>query len=149
MPMGHNPLTLTSANAVIMLRCKGVYDNYVTLQGFQADNAWGFGDAAIGETRMGVDGKQSGGYTPHEVDWTLYLEANSPSIEVMENIRKDFNANMETRQIDITVEVAAIKKRYSGSGFLTNLTGGAAGQKLLAGSQYQFKIVTDGAEGLN
>lgn len=60
MPMGHNPLTITSANSVLMVRCAGVYDNYITMQGFQADNAWGFGDDAnISETRMGVDGKQS------------------------------------------------------------------------------------------
>lgn len=149
MAMGHNPLTLTAANAVIMLRCAGVYDNYVTLRGFQADNAWAFGDAAIGETRMGVDGKQSGGYTPHETDWTLYLEANSPSIAIMESIRKDFNNNMETRQIDIVVELPSVKKRYSGSGFMTSLTGGTAGQKLLNGSQYQFKLVTEGAEDIN
>lgn len=126
-----------------------LYDNYVTLQGFQADNAWGFGDATIGETRMGVDGKQSGGYTPHETPWTLHLEANSPSIEVMENIRKDFNSNMETRLIDIVVEIRAIKKRYGGSGFMTTLTGGAAGQKLLNGSQYNFNLVVEGAEGMN
>lgn len=149
MPMGQNPLTLTAANSVIMVRCSGVYDNYVTMQGFQADNAWAFGDAAIGETRMGVDGKQSGGYTPHEVDWTLYLEANSPSIAIMEAIRKDFNSNMETRKIDIIVELPSVKKRYTGSGFLTNLTGGATGQKLLTGSQYQFKIVTEGAQDIN
>lgn len=149
MPMGQNPLTLTAANSVIMVRCSGVYDNYVTMKGFQADNAWAFGDAAIGETRMGVDGKQSGGYTPHEVDWTLYLEANSPSIAIMEAVRKDFNSNMETRKIDIIVELPSVKKRYTGSGFLTNLTGGATGQKLLAGSQYQFKIVTEGAEDIN
>lgn len=149
MAMGHNPLTLTSANAVIMIRCLGVYDNYVTLQGFQADNAWSFGDANIGETRMGVDGKQSGGYTPHEVPWSLFLEANSVSIEVMENIRKDFNSNMETRPIDIVVEIPSIKKRNAGTGFMTTLTGGAAGQKLLNGSQYNFNLVVEGAEGIN
>lgn len=149
MAMGHNPLTITAANAVLKIRCKGVYDNYVTLQGFQADNAWAFGDASIGETRMGVDGKQSIGYTPHETPWTLYLEANSPSIEIMENIRKDFNNNMEARFIDIVVEIPSIKKRYSGTGGLTTLTGGASGKKLLDGTAYNFNLVCDGAEGIN
>ena len=149
MPMSHNPRTITSANAVVMLRCVGVYDNYVQMQGFQADNAWAFGDASIGETRMGVDGKQSGGYTPHETPWTLYLEANSPSIEVMENIRKDFNSNMETRQIDIIVEIASVKKRYTGTGFLTTLTGGASGKKLLDGTAYNFNLVCEGSEEMN
>lgn len=149
MPMGHNLLTITAANSVLMLRCTGVYDNFLNIKGFQADNAWGFGEANIAETRMGVDGQQSQGYTPHEVEWTLHLEANSPSIEHMENIRKDFNANMETRPIDIVVEIPSIKIRYSATGAMTKLTGGAAGQKLLAGSQYTFRLVLNGAEEIN
>lgn len=146
MPMGHNPKTITSANAVLMLRCEGVYDDYIRIQGFQADNAWEFGDANIGETRMGVDGKQSIGYTPHETPWTLYLEANSVSTQVMENIRKDFNSNMETRFIEIIVEMPSIGKRYHGKGGMTTMTGGASGKKLLDGTSYNFNMVFEGAE---
>ncbi|SPL70863.1 phage tail fiber protein [Acinetobacter stercoris] len=149
MAMGHNPKTLTSANAVIMLRCKGVYDNFMQIQGFQADNAWDFGDASIGESRMGVDGKQSIGYTPHEVPWTLYLEANSPSKRILENIRKDFNKNMETRLIEVIVEIPSIKERYTGSGAWITLGGGANGKKLLEGTAYNFNLVTNGSEDMN
>lgn len=146
MPMGHNPRTITAANAVLMLRCKGVYDEFVTIQGFQADNAWNFGEANIGETRMGVDGKQSIGYTPHETPWTLYLEANSASVQIMETIRKEFNSNMEARFIDVIVEVPSIGKRYSATGGLTSMTGGASGKKLLDGTSYNFNMVFNGAE---
>lgn len=146
MPMGHNPKTITSANAVLMLRCEGVYDDYIRIQGFQADNAWEFGEANIGETRMGVDGKQSIGYTPHETPWTLYLEANSVSTQVMENIRKDFNSNMETRFIEIIVEMPSIGKRYQGKGGMTTMTGGASGKKMLDGTSYNFNMVFEGAE---
>ncbi|MBG5919433.1 phage tail fiber protein [Providencia stuartii] len=146
MPMGHNPRTITAANAVLMLRCKGVYDEYVQIQGFQADNAWNFGEANIGETRMGVDGKQSIGYTPHETPWTLYLEANSASVQVMETIRKAFNSNMEARFIDVIVEIPSIGKRYSATGGLTSMTGGASGKKLLDGTSYNFNMVFNGAE---
>ena len=83
------------------------------------------------------------------MEWILHLEANSPSIEHMENIRKDFNANMETRPIDIVVEIPSVKKRYSATGALVKLTGGASGQKLLAGSQYTFRLVLNGAEETN
>lgn len=146
MPMGHNPRTITAANAVLMLRCKGVYDEYVQIQGFQADNAWNFGEANIGETRMGVDGKQSIGYTPHETPWTLYLEANSASVQIMETIRKEFNSNMEARFIDVIVEIPSIGKRYSATGGLTSMTGGASGKKLLDGTSYNFNMVFNGAE---
>lgn len=144
--MGHNPRTITSANAVLMLRCEGIYDNFVQIQGFQADNAWNFGESNIGETRMGVDGKQSIGYTPHETQWTLYLEANSVSTQVMENIRKDFNSNMESRYIEVTVEIPSIGKRYSAKGALTSMTGGASGKNLLDGTSYNFNMVFNGAE---
>lgn len=146
MPMGHNEKTITSANSVMMLRCEGVYDNWVRILGFQADNAWEFGDANIGETRMGVDGRQSIGYTPHETPWTLYLEANSPSIQIMENIRKDFNANMETRFIEIIIEMPSIGKRYTGKGGMTGMKGGPSGKKMLDGTAYNFNMVTNGAD---
>ncbi|EMA4783450.1 hypothetical protein U3C50_003215 [Providencia rettgeri] len=146
MPMGHNPRTITAANAVLMLRCKGIYDEFVTIQGFQADNAWNFGEANIGETRMGVDGKQSIGYTPHETPWTLYLEANSASVQIMETIRKEFNSNMEARFIDVIVEIPSIGKRYSATGGLTSMTGGASGKKLLDGTSYNLNMVFNGAE---
>lgn len=63
--------------------------------------------------------------------------------------RKDFNNNMEVRPINISVEIPSIKKRYSGTGSMVSLTGGASGQKLLAGSQYQFKLVINGSEDIN
>ncbi len=144
--MGHNERTITSANSVMMIRCKGIYDDWVRIQGFQADNAWEFGDANIGETRMGVDGKQSIGYTPHETPWTLYLEPNSASIDVMETIRKDFNSNMEVRPIEIIIEMPSIAKRYTGKGGLTTMKGGPSGKKLLDGTTYNFNMVTEGAE---
>lgn len=146
MTMGHNPRTITAANAVLMLRCQGVYDEYVQIQGFQADNAWNFGESNIGETRMGVDGKQSIGYTPHETPWTLYLEANSSSVQVMENIRKYFNSNMEVRFVEVIVEIPSIGKRYTAKGGFTTMTGGPSGKKLLDGTSYNFNMVFNGAE---
>jgi hypothetical protein len=146
MPMGHNSLTITSANSVLMLRCKGIYDDYVTIQGFQVDSAWEFGKISIGETRIGVDGKQSYGYLPHETPITLYLEANSPSRRVLENIRKDFNSNMEVRFVDLIIEMPAIKVRYSGSGGMVGLSAGPSGKKLLDGTSYEFNMITFGEE---
>ncbi|MGJ0578489.1 phage tail fiber protein [Xenorhabdus bovienii] len=146
MTMGHNPNTITSANSVLMLRCKGVYDDYVQIQGFQADNALEFSEITVGESRIGVDGKQSIGYLPHETQWTLYLEANSPSTQIMENIRKDFNSNMEARYIDIVVEIPSIKKRYSATGGLISMSAGPSIKKLLDGTSYKFNMITSGAE---
>ena len=146
MTMGHNPKTITSANAVMMLRCEGVYDNWVRIQGFQADNAWELGEVNIGEARMGVDGKQSIGYTPHETPWSIHLEANSPSVQVMENIRKKLNSDMEVAYIEVIIEMPSIAKKYYGKGGMTSMTGGASGKKLLDGTTYNFNMVTEGAD---
>lgn len=146
MPMGHNPNTITSANSVLMMKCEGVYDNQVQITGFQADNAAIFGDSSIGETRMGVDGKQSIGYTPHETQFSIYLEANSPAISYFENIRKDFNENMEARFIEFYLTIPSIKKRFHGKGGMISLTGGASAKKLLEGSAYTFNMVFNGGE---
>lgn len=148
MPMTHNPRTITAANSVIMMRCKGVYDDWFKLEGFQADNAANFGDANIGETRMGVDGKQSGGYTPHEVQWTLYLEANSLSRQRLENIRKFFNSRMETAPVEVLIDLPSIGERHTGKGFLVSQGGGPSVKKLLDGTVYNFNMVFNGGEAM-
>ena len=56
--------TLTSANSILLMRVKGFNDNFVQIEGYAADNAFDFGQGKIGETMMGVDGQQSGGFTP-------------------------------------------------------------------------------------
>lgn len=138
--------TLTSANSVIQIRCKGVYDEYFRLEGYQTDNAASFGDANIAETRVGVDGKQSAGWTPHEVQWTVALEANSPSRVRLENIRKWFNANREIAPVDVIIEIPSIGERHTGSGYLVTLSGGPSLQKILAGSVYNFNMMFNGGD---
>ena len=56
---------------------------------------------------------------------------------------------MEIRSVDVIVEIPAVKKQYSASGALVNLSGGVTGQKLLAGSQYKFNLVLNGSEDIN
>lgn len=71
--------TLTAANSILLVRAKGYNKSWVKMEGYAADNAFDFGQGAIGETVIGVDGVQSGGFTPYEVDLNIQLQANSPS----------------------------------------------------------------------
>ena len=73
MTMSQNPRTITSANSVLMFSADGYFDTPIQVQGFQADNAFTFGDATSGETRIGIDGKQSGGWVSHEVPVTIFI----------------------------------------------------------------------------
>ena len=72
-----NTKTLTAANSILKLRCKGVYDDYVTVKGYQVDNAFSMGETTIGEVRAGVDGILSGGYVFNASQFQMFLEANS------------------------------------------------------------------------
>lgn len=148
MPMGQNPRTITAANSVVLFTAAGYYDQAIQLQGFQVDNAFGFGDATIGETRIGVDGKQSGGWVSHEVPVTVFLEANSASRGQMEEYRAWVNANQETSLCTLDITMPATGRRVVASGFLVSQGGGTSAQKLLNGTQYVFNMVINGEESI-
>lgn len=147
--MSVNLKTLTAANANVLVRCKGVYDKYVKQQGFQVDNAFGFGDRTVGETRAGVDRQLSGGYVFNEAAFTIFYEGNSQSLSMMDNCMIDFQKNGETRPFDFIIEIPSIKKRYSFSGFMVTSPSGVSAQKMLGGVQYVFNVDEFAPEDIN
>jgi len=149
MAQGQNPRTITAANSVVLFTAAGYFDQAIRLQGYQVDNAFSFGDATTGETRIGVDGKQSGGWVSHEIPVTVFLEANSPSRASMEDFRAWCNANQETAVCTLDVTIPSIGRRIQASGFLVSQSGGPSAQKLINGTQYVFNMVINGEEGIN
>lgn len=149
MTMTQNPRTVTAANSTVMFSAAGYFNQPIQLQGFQVDNAFGFGDATVGETRVGVDGKQSGGWVSHEVPVTVFLEANSPSRTQMENFRAWMNANKETALCTIDITMPSTGRRVIARGFMVSQTGGTSAQKLLAGTQYVFNCIINGEGAVN
>ena len=147
MAMGHNPNTITSANSVILFRCEGIYDGWVKIEGAQADSFLSFGDVTTSESMMGVDGKRSSGFTPHLTPVTLSLAANSPSVEVLENVYNDFVSNMEVRTCEFQVTYPATKKRRSLKGTLETKASGSI-SKLLDGHTYSFSMIDSGFENI-
>ena len=146
MAIGHNPNTITSANSIILFRCKGVYDNWIKIEGAQADSFLSFGDVSFGETQMGVDGKQSIGFVPHETPVTLNLAANSPSINKLETVYRDFISNMEGRFCEFQVTYPSVKRRQTLKGAFTGKSGGTGIAKLLDGHSYSFSMISDGIQ---
>lgn len=140
--------TLTAANSILMIKFKGLQNHPVKVEGYQADNAFEFGEAAIGETVVGVDGKQSGGYTPHEVDFNIHLLATTPSRDLFEMARAKMNTEMETFPVEIFVELPAIKARVHATGFMVSASGGSSAKRLLEGSTYGFKLVINSQESI-
>lgn len=148
MTMSQNPRTITAANAIVLFSTENYFSSPIQLQGFAADNAFGFGDATIGETRIGIDGLQSGGWVSHEVPFTIYLEANSESRTQMEEFRAYCNGRKETERVTFDVTMPSTGQRVVASGFMVSHSGGTSAQKLLQGSQYVFNLVINGEEGV-
>lgn len=146
MAMGQNPRTITAANSVVMFKAEGYFDQAIQLQGFQVDNAFDFGDATVGESRIGVDGQQSGGWVSHEVPVTVFLEANSPSRPLMEDFYAWMNANMETVRCTLDVTMPSIGRRVVATGFPISKSGGPSAQKLINGTQYVFNMTINNEE---
>lgn len=141
--MGQNPKTLTAANSIVLFSTDSYFSSPIQLQGFQADNAFTFGDAAMGETVMGVDGKQSGGWVAHEVQFTVFLQANAASRDQMEAFRGYCNSKMETERVTFDITIPATGKTISASGYMVSATGGTSAQKILQGTQYVFNLVVN------
>ncbi|OBX10413.1 hypothetical protein QV09_05535 [Gallibacterium salpingitidis] len=138
--------TLTSANSILMLRSSGFNDNWVNMEQYAADNAFDFGQGSIAETAMGVDGVQSGGFTPYEVDLNIHLQANSPSRDYMDSAINYFNNQQEVAPFEVSCEIPSIKKRYQASGFLTQVSAATNAKKLLESATYTLKIVIKSIE---
>lgn len=139
--MAINQKMLTSANVIFKVRAKGLFDQFITLNGFQPDNSTSFGDRVIAETRMGLDGVLSGGKVNNTAQFTAYFEPNSNAQTVLDQyIAYNSNASNDALIWDIDVTYPGIGKRYSFSGFLTTVPSGVTAQKMLAGTQFVWDI---------
>ena len=76
--------TITSANASVVLTVPEVFAVPQIIAGFAADDAFTQEAADLAETRMGVDGNLSGGYTPSVKRFSIALMPDSPSLSSFE-----------------------------------------------------------------
>ena len=137
--MAINKKTLTAANCVLLFRCEGIYDSYVQLTGFQADNIFSLGDITLAQTVAGADGILSGGYVFNAQTFGLNLEANSRSLPILENCAESFIKNKEIVAVEFQVVLPSIGKEAFLEGFYTQHSGVSA-TKLLQGSQSVFEV---------
>ncbi len=77
-------MSLTGANAVLMLSVPGLFDTPQQLQGFATDDIFDVEQVKRIETLMGVDGILSGGFVFNEKPMTITLQADSPSNFIFE-----------------------------------------------------------------
>lgn len=133
-----NKFTITSANSTIMFRAKGIYDNWIQVQGAQTDSFWKFEEQARAEARVGVDNIVSYGYTPFVSTIDLSLEANSPSVSIFDRVLARFDADSEVTTVELMVSVPAVGLNYTFEGTFVSSHGGISGGKLLEGVNYKL-----------
>lgn len=135
-----NAKTLTNANSILRIRCPGLYDQFVEIRGFQADNRTTSSTMTIAETVDGVDGETSGGYVYNGVDFEVYLMPNSASIDVFRNIMRLFIENKDIVVVDFEQVNTALGRQSEFSAFFVSGPGMSGGAKLFAGETYTFRI---------
>lgn len=113
--------TITSANAVLNLNLPDLGLVGVQLQGFAADDAFAHDSFDMTETRMGVDGILSGGYTPNPKEFHITFQPDSASIAVFDQWGAAQEAAKEAFVASMTVLLPSTNKAFSfTTGFLKN-----------------------------
>lgn len=86
--------TITSANAVFTLNIPDVFPTPQLLEGYATDDGFDTEVVDTAEAKMGVDGIMSAGFTPFITKQTIHFQADSPSIQVID----DWLGAMESAQ---------------------------------------------------
>jgi hypothetical protein len=124
--------TITSANSSFALIVPAVFPVPQLLQGYAADDAFTQEAFDITETRMGVDGVLSGGYTPSPKRLTVMLQPDSIALDVFLNWKAAIEAAKETFPGSFIIAMPSISKGFTGSVvFFKNSQGMPSAKKVL------------------
>ena len=149
MSMGLNPNTITAANSVLSIRCVGIFDTWVQIEGAQSDAFLSLADVTFAQTEVGVDGKLSIGWVPHKTSATISLAANSSSVAIFEQIYNDFLNNKEVRVVELQQYYPSVKRRQNVKGTLVTKSGGTGIATVLQGHTYMLEGISGGIEEVN
>lgn len=105
--------TITSTNSEFIFSIPDIFPNPIPLQGYSADDAFTNEAVDIVETRMGVDGNMSAGYTPAITPITITLQADSPSIAAMDEWAGAVKSAREVVYADAIVVLPGPGKQYN------------------------------------
>ncbi len=77
--------TITAANSQFALAIAGLYPAPQNLQGYAADDAFSTADVSNAQTVRGIDGKMSAGFVFADLQQTITIMPDSPSLSVFNN----------------------------------------------------------------
>ncbi len=132
-------LTLTAANAVILLQIEGLYPTPQQLQGFAADDVFGSESVSPTEAVMGVDGNMSAGFVFNPVRQNFSLQADSASNAIFENWFATLQKAREVYFASGIIVLNAVKRKYSMTrGTLTSYPPTPDARRILQSRRYQI-----------
>jgi hypothetical protein len=104
--------TLTVANSVISATVEALYTSATQLTGYSADDAFDFDAVENGEYQMGIDGTLSAGFVYNEIPFTVTFNADSPSVQIFENIWSYEQSNRTKLAHNWTITLPNLSRRY-------------------------------------
>lgn len=129
---------LTTANSVITLRTEALYTSAQRLDGYAADDIFDFAEVENGEYSMGIDGLLSAAFVFNELPLTMTFQANSPSLNLFENIYQYEVQNRTKLEQNVIVTLPSLGKRYElRAGFMRSYKA-PSGKKMLQPAAVAF-----------
>jgi hypothetical protein len=131
--------TLTTANSVLMLAFVNFYSVPMQIQGYAVDDAFSIANVKTAETKMGVDGILSAGYTPFPVTLEINLMADSASNSVFDAVIAAQNQNREVFVVNGTILIQGTGGLYDlNRGFLEDVSVMPGAKKVLEARKYSL-----------
>lgn len=132
--------TITSANASVVLNVPGVFPTPQLLSGFATDDAFTQQAYDVAETRMGVDGVLSAGFTPNAKPFAITFQADSPSILTFDTWGLAESAAKEKFQASMEIALPSIGKVFKFNvGWLKNFKAVPDAKKVLEPQTYSIE----------
>ena len=104
---------ITAANSILMLAIPPIYTAPQQILGFSSDAAWDVGESEPAEVMIGVDGIVSAGFVPYLTDFTVHLQADSPSFIIFETWLESQKIAQTIYFGVSTLVIPAISRKYA------------------------------------
>ena len=138
-------MSITSANATLIMTITNVYSAPQQIQGFGMDDAWMTSLTAGGDFKVGVDGFGTGGYIPRMPTTTLKLLADSASTIVFENWLLYQDQVVDITFAQWTLLLPSVKRKYTFyQGGLGDMSSLPDGKKMLEDREFKITWLPQG-----
>ena len=104
-------MDITSATAKVKLFC-ALTPAGLSFERYAADSAWSKETNKVIESRMGIDGKISFGYTPSVKTVNFVFQPDSPTLERLAYIIQTQNTTMKPIVCQVLIDLGSIERSF-------------------------------------